>query len=100
MVPLLVSMGGFVFFFVPPRYSWVVEGFGNQLAIALFFFCGVFCAALGEAQRSAQRRSKAALAEALGQRAELEAEVNRRMAVEFALRQRETDLLDLNAQLA
>jgi PAS domain S-box-containing protein len=100
MVTLLVGMVGMVYFFVPPRYTLVIDDLGNQLAVALFFFCGVACAALGEAQRAAQRRARAALTEAIGQRAGLEAEVVRRTSVEFALRQRETDLLDLNARLA
>ena len=95
-----MSLAGITYFFVSPRNSWVVEGSGNQLALTMFFFCGVCCAALGEAQRFARRRAQAALAEALAQRGGLEEEVARRKGVEFALRQREADLLDLNAQFA
>ena len=98
LVTLLVSMAGFVYFFVEPRGSWVVAGTGNQLAVTLFFFCGVACATLGESQRAAGRRAKAALAEAIEQRAELEAEVTRRKAVEFALRQREAGLRESEAR--
>jgi PAS domain S-box-containing protein len=100
IVTLLLSMVGMVYFFVSPRRSWVIDDLGNQMAVALFFFCGVACAGLGQAQRGAQQRAKEALSESLDQRAGLEAEVARRTSVEFALRQRETDLLDLNAQLA
>jgi PAS domain S-box-containing protein len=63
MVTLMVSMLGIVYFFVPRRYTLQVEGLGNQLAVALFFFCGVVCAAIGESQRQAAVRAKAALAQ-------------------------------------
>lgn len=96
---LLASMTGTVYFFVEPRESFVVANAGDQLAVAAFFFCGVGCAALGHAQRDAQRRAKAALADSLGQRAGLEVEVARRRKIESALRQREAELLELNAQL-
>lgn len=89
IVTLAISMVGMVYFFVYPRYSFVVEGFGNQLATALFFFCGVCCAALGEAQRIARRRTKAALAIALERKAELETEVARRIHAEGAIRESE-----------
>jgi PAS domain S-box-containing protein len=97
---LSVALVGYVFFFVPPRYSGLVVGFGNQLAVALFFFCGVACAALGEAQRTAQRRARAALVTALGRREELESEVVRRRVVEAALRQREAELIAAQRETA
>jgi PAS domain S-box-containing protein len=97
---LVVSLGGYVFFFIPPRYSLLISGLGTQLAVALFFFCGVACAALGESQRAAQRRARAALATAVGRREELESEVIRRRVVEAALRQREADLVAAQRETA
>lgn len=93
VLTLLVSFLGYTYFFVPPRHSFLVTELGTQLALALFFFCGVACAALGEAHRVSQRRAKAALAVALGRQEELESEVTRRRVVEAALRQRETELV-------
>lgn len=100
ILTLVISMAGMMFFFIPPRYSFVVAGVGNQLATALFFFVGVCCAALGEAQRIARRRTRVALEVALERKAELEAEVARRMEIESSLRQREADLIEVNRQLA
>ncbi len=90
---LVVCTVGYLFFFIPPRGSVVVASFGNQLAISLFFFCGVGCAALGESQRAAQRRAQRALATAVQRQEELEIEVTRRRMVEASLRQREQELL-------
>jgi PAS domain S-box-containing protein len=100
MVCLVVGLGGYVYFFVPPRYSFVVEGFGSQLAVALFFFCGVACAALGESQRTAQRRARRALTTSVNRQEELESEVARRRVVEAALRQREADLVAAQRETA
>lgn len=92
LLTLAISMIGTIYFFVPPRQSFIVEGQGNQIAVAMFFFCGVACAALGETQRQARKRVRAALNAALAQRAELEAEVTRRKVAE-------ADLLETNARL-
>ncbi len=100
LVTLVISVGGYSYFFVSPRNTFYVEGLGNQLAIALFFFCGVACAALGESQQVAQRRAKAALASALARQEELESEVTRRRVVEAALRQREGELTTAQNQTA
>ncbi|MBN9121159.1 MAG: PAS domain-containing protein, partial [Planctomycetes bacterium] len=97
---LCVGTTGYAFFFIPPRYSSVVAGFGNQLALALFFFCGVACAALGEAQRAAQRRARVALSAVVARGEELESEIVRRRVVEAALRQRETDLVAAQRETA
>ncbi|AWM37740.1 Phytochrome-like protein cph1 [Gemmata obscuriglobus] len=98
LVTLLVSLVGFTFFFVEPRNRLFVTGLGSQMALALFFFCGVACAALGESHRVAQRRARAALGVALGRQEELESEVVRRRVVEAALRQREADLVAAQAR--
>lgn len=98
LLTLLVALALYSFFFVTPRNSFYVTGLGNQLAIALFFFCGVACAALGESHRVAQRRAKAALGVALARQEELESEVMRRRVVEAALRQREADLVAAQAR--
>ncbi len=89
IITLCVSMVGMVYFFIPIRHTFVIEGFGNQLATAMFFFCGVCCAGLGEAQRIARRGAKAALTVALERKAELESEVARRREVEEAIRESE-----------
>jgi PAS domain S-box-containing protein len=81
-----VGVGGYTYFFVAPRHSFQVDGLGNQLAVALFFFCGVACAALGEAQRQAARRARVALATATARSRELEEEVARRLSAEGRLR--------------
>jgi signal transduction histidine kinase len=97
---LLLSMAGMVYFFVPPRYSFAITGFGNLLATSMFFFCGICCAGLGETQRLAHRRAKAALSVALERKGELEVEVARRREAEFAIRERELELIELNRKLA
>jgi signal transduction histidine kinase len=99
ILTLFISMTGTIFFFMPPRRVFVVEGLGNQLATAMFFFVGVCCAALGEAQRLARRRARVALEVALERKAELEAEVARRYAVEDALRQSEAQYRTLAEKL-
>jgi PAS domain S-box-containing protein len=100
IVTLVLTLVGYVYFFVPPRGSFYITGLGNQLAVALFFFCGAACAALGESQRSAQRRAKTALATAVARREELESEVVRRRVIEAALRQREVDLVAAQKETA
>ncbi len=99
IVTLFVSMFGMVYFFVPPKFSLVVSGSGNLLATAMFFFCGVCCAGLGEAQWVARRRAKAALSVALERRAELEVEIARRLEAEKEIRQREVEQTELNRQI-
>ncbi|MCI0703823.1 MAG: PAS domain S-box protein, partial [Planctomycetia bacterium] len=99
MVTLLIGIGGYTYLFVPPRASFFEEGLGNQLAIALFFFSGVVCAALGESQRSAQKKAKSALLAAVTRQEELESEVIRRRVVEAALRQRESELVSAQKEL-
>lgn len=89
---LCVGVAGYTYFFVEPRRSLYVDGFGNQLALALFFFCGAACAALGEAQRQAGRRARVALASAVAWSKDLEAEVFRRQTAEDALRASEGQL--------
>lgn len=93
VLALLVSLVGYGYFFMPPRRTFLITELGDQLSLSLFFFCGVACAALGEAHRVAQRRAKSALAVALGRQEELESEVTRRRVVEAALRQREAELV-------
>ncbi|HEV3384291.1 MAG TPA: PAS domain S-box protein [Gemmata sp.] len=99
IVTLLVSMFGMVYFFVPPKFSLVISGLGNQLAAGMFLFCGVCCAGLGEAQWVARRRAKTALSVALEKKAELEVEVARRREVENTILQREIELTELNRKL-
>ena len=94
VVCLSIAAVGYTYFFVPPRGSLFVTSTGTQLAIALFFFCGVACSALGESQRSAQRRARNALNTAVARREELEGEIVRRRVVEASLRLREQELLD------
>ncbi len=97
---LAVGLVGYSFFFLPPTGSIFVFKLGPQLAVALFFFCGVACAALGESQRVAQRGAKAALRSAVSRQMELESEVVRRRVVEAALRQRETELVAAQRETA
>ena len=85
MATLLLSMATIVYFFVQPRESFAVVRASDQVAVAAFCFCGVSCAALGHAHRTAHRRATAALAEALAQQTALEAEMGRRAAAEAAL---------------
>lgn len=92
VVCLCIGVGGYAFLFVHPRHTFFVAGLGTQMAIALFFFCGVACAALGESQRLASRRAQTALDTANARREELESEVTRRRVVEAALREREAEL--------
>lgn len=82
---LCVSVAGYTLFFVAPRQAVLERGVAGQLAVALFFFCGAACAALGEAQRQAARRAKVALATAVAWGKDLEAEVKRRRIAEAAL---------------
>jgi PAS domain S-box-containing protein len=89
IVTLAVSMLGMIFFFVGRRHTLIIEGFGNQLATAMFFFCGVGCAGLGEAQRRARLATKKALAVALERKAELEIEMARRREAEETIRESE-----------
>ena len=100
LVTLVIAVAGYMYFFVPPRNTFFIVGLGNQLAVALFFFCGVACAALGESQRVAQRRAKVALGSALARQEELESEMVRRRVVEAALRQREGELTAARNQTA
>ncbi|MBP3955989.1 PAS domain S-box protein [Gemmata sp. G18] len=100
LVTLIITVVGYMYFFLPPRGTLFITGLGNQLASALFFFCGVACAALGESQRVAQRRARAALTSALARQEELESEVVRRRVVEAALRQREGELMTARNQAA
>ena len=85
-------MVGMIYFFVYPRHSFLVDRFGDQLATAMFFFCGTCCAGLGDTQRVSRQRAEAALAIALEGKAEMEEEVARRKGVEEALRQSEAIL--------
>ena len=98
VLTLLVSMTGTVYFFVEYRETFVIASRSDQLAIGLFIFCGIGSAALGHSKRLAHQRAEAALAEALEQRAGLEAEVARRRVVESALRQREVELQESAAR--
>ena len=62
---------------VPNAATW--SYFSLLLAIALFFFCGVACAALGESHRTAQRRARRALISSVNRQEELEAEYQERV---------------------
>ena len=61
-----LSMIGTIYFFIAPRRSLAIEEFGDQLSTALFFVCGVCCAALGRAQLVSRERASQALAECSG----------------------------------
>ncbi|HSQ55693.1 MAG TPA: PAS domain S-box protein, partial [Gemmata sp.] len=89
LVTLFASMLGMLYFFIEPRNSFGIKELSNQLATAVFFFCGVFCAALGEAQRRARRGTKEALAAALEQKDALAREIIRRAEAEEAMRESE-----------
>ena len=99
IVTLLLSMSATMYFFLPPRGSFVIEGLPNTIGAAVFFFVGVGCAFLGEAQRIARRTADRNLRDSLARQADLEAEVARRRAVEQNLRLREADLKNANAEL-
>ena len=92
IVTLLLSMSGTIYFFIAPRRSLAIEEFGDQLSTALFFVCGVCCAALGRAQLVSRERASQALRNALEQKAALETEVQSRKRVEDSLRQSEATL--------
>jgi PAS domain S-box-containing protein len=96
IVTLLLSLIGMAMLFLRPHQSWL----GDLLATGMFFFCGVCCTGLGEAQWIARRRAKAALSIALERKAELEVEVARRREAESAIRLREAELTELNHKLA
>ncbi|OWK43519.1 PAS domain S-box protein [Fimbriiglobus ruber] len=58
LVTLTIGIAGTVFLFIPPRYTFVIPDPGDRLATALFLFCGLIAALLGEAQRSARLRAE------------------------------------------
>lgn len=95
IVTLVLSVFGYSYFFVAPRYTFVVPELSNQLAVVLFFFCGVACAALGESQWVAQKRSREALAAAVARQEELVSEIVQRERIEEALRISERRFQDL-----
>ena len=92
IVTLLISLAGSIYWFLGHQSAPIIESFAFQLAVAMFFFCGVCCAALGEGQRVYRRRAKEALGQAFARRNELELEVARRHHVELELRQSEARL--------
>ena len=100
VVCLVVGVSGYAYLFVAPRYAAADPNLGTPIVIALFFFCGIACAALGESQRTAHRRARTALSTAVARREELESEVVRRRMVESALRQRETELVAAQKETA
>lgn len=85
-VCLLVSFFAYAHLFVSRGNGLVIDGLGNQLALALFFFCGFACAVLGEVARTAHKKARRALAVAIARQTELEAEIARRRAIEDELR--------------
>jgi len=89
LLTLFISTAGMIYFFSGHGYTFIVEGFENQLVTGMFFFCGVCCAALGEAQRAARRRAKLALEVAMERKADLEIEIARRREAEDAIRESE-----------
>ncbi|MGD9714984.1 MAG: PAS domain-containing protein, partial [Thermomicrobiales bacterium] len=99
LLTLVASMGAVTYLFFPERYTFRIVGLPNQLGTGLFFLIGLGCALLGQAQRSARWRAEIALGEALRRRADLEAEITLRAEVERFLRERENELLRLNAEL-
>jgi PAS domain S-box-containing protein len=98
IVTLLLSTVGMYLLFVRPHTQGGAN-LGGWLATAMFFFCGVCCAALGQAHWSARRKARSALTTALERKADLELEVARRREAEIALRQRETALREVNQHL-
>jgi|GEM_PF-2327277 len=83
---LLVSFFSFAHLFVTHGNGLAVATLGDQLSLALFFFCGFACAVLGEVARSAHKKARRALAAAIARQAELEKEIARRRAIEDELR--------------
>src|SRR5262245_29308900 len=65
ILTLLIGMIGYMYLFYTSRNVFFVGGISNQFAVAMLFFCGVMCAALGESQRAAQQRAKSALGAAI-----------------------------------
>lgn len=92
IVTLSLSMIGTIYFFIAPRHALGFDTFADQFSAAMFFFCGICCAALGEAQRVSRERARSALVHALERKTELEAEVSRRERTEDSLRQSEATL--------
>ena len=86
LVTLTMTLIGTVYFFVEPRWSLLIALTSDQLAVGLFFFCGLVAALLGEAQRAARRQAEATLGDIVRKQADLEAEVARRCEIETALR--------------
>ena len=100
LVTLVLTLTGTVYFFVQPRFTFVIASPSDQIAVGLFFFCGFGAALMGEAQRTARRQAEDSLADTIRKQAALEAEIARRLEIEVALRQREADLMSLNRQLS
>ena len=92
VVCLLVSYTATVYFVLPPRQSFVVDGVANQLGTGLFVFVGLGCALLGESQRRARQAAERNYRSAVTKQVELEAEVERRKTVEEELRVQAGDL--------
>lgn len=91
-----ISFVGLLYFFISPRGSFVPTQLPDQVGVALFFFCGVACAMLGASERLSRFRAAWALEDALRQRDELVAEIERRREAEKNLRTREEELLQAN----
>lgn len=86
MTCLVMAFFAYAHLFVTRGNGLAVDRLGDQLALALFFFCGFACAVLGEVARTAHKKARRALAVALARQQELETEVARRRAAEDELR--------------
>jgi signal transduction histidine kinase len=59
---LNASMVAVVYLFIEPRHTFIVERLSDQVAVGLFFFAGVGCSLLGQAQITNSRRAARHLA--------------------------------------
>ena len=72
IVTLLSSVLAVVYFFIEPKNSLDIDSFADKLAVGLFLFAGVACAALGEAQLRNSRKAARSLFTARAKQRELE----------------------------
>ena len=72
IVCLNASMIAVVYFFIHPRHTFIVERLSDQMAVGFFFFAGIGCALLGQAQLSNSRRAAKHLAISRAKQQELE----------------------------
>ncbi len=93
LVCLLITTTGYYFLFLPHNSDEIwINDLGTLMSLALFFFCGVACAALGESHRARNARERRARFRG-GPAERARVGSGARRLVEAALRQRENQLV-------